>query len=535
MPGTTQELSSADRAGARPEWATTPCRSAGGMELPRQTVAPVPEIKAGVATTAPQSTPDSAACRLLFAAWLCYLLFAPTLGFDWIESWHNEQRALELILLGGTAAVFVFAMTIPAFRARLPRLQWPILAILALGCLSATRAPFPAAAFAEIALHMLLVVLIMVAAATVAADPERGQQAVRHAALLLLGAYVAGVTARYASAVAMRDPLSIDVALFGYANPRFPSALHALLMPFVAALAIDAAQRRSVRAAAFTVLALIWTINLALGTRAIWFAYGAAFGTLWLLPTRRCIGALARATGAAALVGIAGYLLLFKLLPAWSGIGEHIAQRSLDQLMWGSNRELLIRSSVDAILGSPWLGLGPMQFAAIPGVWAAHPHNWILQLGSEWGLPALLLALYALGRTVRRLVAQIAPVGASGSPAAVVPLCAGLIALYYGLVDGNLVMPVSQSAAAIVFGCVLGSVGARSRTSPEAVAGPRRSTAPRRLWIAIALVAATAQLFWFTLQTLPAAMEREATHRVYAPEMLWPRFWSDGFVAVRKP
>ena len=35
--------------------------------------------------------------------WALYLLLAPTTGFSWIESWHNEQRAVQIVLLSLTA------------------------------------------------------------------------------------------------------------------------------------------------------------------------------------------------------------------------------------------------------------------------------------------------------------------------------------------------------------------------------------------------------------------------------------------------
>ena len=57
------------------------------------------------------------------------------------------------------------------------------------------------------------------------------------------------------------------------------------------------------------------------------------------------------------------------------------------------------------IQADPWAGAGPAHFAHygrdLP--FGAHPHNWVLQIGSEWGLPALVCLCAALLLSFRRL------------------------------------------------------------------------------------------------------------------------------------
>src|SRR6267154_969577 len=139
---------------------------------------------------------------VLLAAWFLYLLLAPTVGFGWIESWHNEQRAAQIALLAATALGFCAMALDRRYRLRLPRIHWIVVAAVALA---------------------------------------------QYGALLLLGAYALGVGVRYAAAVSLQRALDPDVLLLGYANPRFPSALHALLIPLVAGLSADPGQKRSVR------------------------------------------------------------------------------------------------------------------------------------------------------------------------------------------------------------------------------------------------------------------------------------------------
>jgi O-antigen ligase len=470
----------------------------------------------------------------LLLAWLAYLLVAPTAGVGWINSWHNEQRALQIVLLSLTSLGLCAATLESGFRGLLPRIHWTVYAVFLLGAASAARARYPAAALAELSLHLLLVVLVVFTATAVAVDPQRNFRWMRRGALLLLAAYAAGVAVNYAAAFSLWRPLRIDVLLLGYANIRFPSALHALLMPLAASLALDAREPRGLRLGARAVLTLIWAINLGLGTRAIWFADGISLALLWFVLDRGALWPLARLLLATALAGSGAYLLLFQAIPAWTGMGVDLSGRTLDQLALGSNRSLLLASSWEAIESHPWLGLGPMQFAAIPHVWAAHPHDWILQLASEWGLPALALALWGLRRLflLALRAARSAPQDAAGP---MLPLaCAATIALVYGLVDGILVMPVSQSAAALVFGALLGCARAPLPATPAA----RPPALPRwTLALAAALLqaAAIADLAWYACATIGAAMQSEEAQRFFPTHNLWPRFWSDGMLPIRRP
>jgi len=463
---------------------------------------------------------------VLLAAWFLYLLLAPTVGFGWIESWHNEQRAAQIALLAATALGFCAMALDRRYRLRLPRIHWIVVAVFALGAISAARTKYLDAAYAELALHFLLLILIAVTAAAVARNPERAVALAQYGALLLLGAYALGVGVRYAAAVSLQRALDPDVLLLGYANPRFPSALHALLIPLVAGLSADPRQKRPVRVLGFVVLVCIWAINLALATRAIWFAYAVCLPLLWILLGRRALSRLAAFVTASAVVGAILYALVFRGLPVWLGIGESFQARSLDQLASGSNRELLIRSSLQAIGSAPWLGIGPMQFGAIPDVWSAHPHNWVLQLASEWGLPAAALALagtFALFRRFVKAVSDRPSQAASGVPFVV----ACVVALVYGLVDGNLVMPVSQTAGALLLGGAIGVLGLPREDG--SASGPWRSARWTLVTLAVAICAT--HLVWFAGRTVASATHAEST----SSRTLWPRFWSDGFFPFRGP
>ena len=208
--------------------------------------------------------------RAVLLAWLIYLLIAPTIGFGWIESWHNEQRAVEVILLACTAVAYCVMGLLSGPEQSVAR--WYFSALPA--CLfrprlvSATRAQFVFAALAEVSMFALLAILAMLTARIVSTDVQRYVRWARWFALLFATAYVLGVATRYLAAVSLDRAVDLDVLILGYANPRFPSALHAVLIPFLALTVLEKTELGSLRIIATIVLSLIWTINLGLAREA---------------------------------------------------------------------------------------------------------------------------------------------------------------------------------------------------------------------------------------------------------------------------
>lgn len=456
------------------------------------------------------------AAHYLLGAWALYLLLAPTTGFSWIESWHNEQRAVQIVLLVLTTLLTAVLTAFARDEVR-ARLQFPVWwwVFVALGVVSALASQLPFAAFAEVALFVLLSTLVMLTATVTASQPERMTQAVRYGALLIAGAHVLSVLVRYGASMDVGKGVDLSVFMLGYANPRFASALYAVLIPFVAALAIDTRERCPLRAVAFTALCALWTINLGLGTRGIWFAYLLSIPAIFLLLGIRPMIRIAAMIVVSAAVGAA----LFSVL-VFSSMADGLMYSGLptERLRTLTSREVLWRLSSDAIVSHPLLGLGPMQFAALKSHVGAHPHSWPLQLASEWGVPAIVLVLIAL--TTLSIRQRRAANAKSANREALLALS---VALVYGLVDGNLVMPVSQSASALVLGLALGgSDVASSRTSVS-----RRVTQATTATVLVAALSVAA----YALTTIGDQSRTATEFRLIFPgKWLVPRFWEQGLL-----
>lgn len=457
----------------------------------------------------------------LLTAFFAYLFVAPAWGFYWVDAWHNEQRAVQVILLLATGMVVVrsakrWTMLVPASA-----VGWMLWLFAIWGAISAACARFVIAGFVEVALHVLLVLVVVVTRESIRQDSTGLNVWIRRACVLLGLIHVAGIAARYVAMLALERAPGIEVLLLGYANPRFPSALYALLIPFIAMFILAPREHPALRRSAWLILALLWCVNIALGTRAVWFSYGLALPALVLIVGWRRLVPAAWVLGSTVAVGLLMYLILFVAVPTWLSLGSALPSH-VDHLTSVGDRVHLWRLSLELLTTHPMLGVGPMNFAGLGDSYASHPHNWPLQIGAEWGLPALTLLLAVLLYVGRDLLVRIRP-PLDNDIDVLGPLAAVIVGILYGLVDGNLVMPVSQTAFALAVGILLGTTSTRPQLPP----GSRWSGVVAAAFVMIS----AACLTYYTVLTLPRQQENERTWRATSTHPdLAPRFWQQGLL-----
>jgi len=183
-------------------------------------------------------------------------------------------------------------------------------------------------------------------------------------------------------------------------------------------------------------------------------------------------------------------------------------------------REGVWQMSGEAISKAPLLGIVPMQFATLDNRVGAHPHNWVMQVAAEWGVPALLL-LFALV-LLARAMPQAATFDSTVVPAA---LALG-VGLANGLVDGNLVMPVSQSAFALAGGLMLAAI---LRAQENSVTHPI-SLAKSLVSFGAATLAAAAVVAFAVFSFSDQANGVSRFQQTQPGAWLLPRFWEQGLL-----
>ncbi|MFA9459356.1 O-antigen ligase family protein [Thiohalorhabdus sp. Cl-TMA] len=399
----------------------------------------------------------------------------------------------------------------------------------ALGLVSAARSPSPMPAFLEWG------TLTLAVGAVVAVAGARWQSAKEGDAWFLaltlggVALYTGKFLAMYLPTVRVPEvTIFWGSPFFHFANVRFLNQFQSWSLPLVAAATLLAGQwSRTLRALLALLGGFWWALLFATGGRGALIA--ALLSTLFVVLFFR--GKALQWLGTTLLlVGLGGalYFLLFYLPGGTPGF-----ERAIDKSGSADSQRLILWSAaLKAGLAHPFLGVGPMQLALDPEI-ATHPHNALLQLFAEWGLPATLAGVVLVlggvlswahqwSGTEWHVPTQLPAWEGALPPALTAALFAGL---GHGMVSGTMVMPMSQIMAVLVVGWLLGVHFARRKASPQPEV-PRRRDAHGAFLAAFGLLGITALVpgFSFSLTGLPEA------HETYSKQEMrfHPRFWLQG-------
>jgi hypothetical protein len=199
-----------------------------------------------------------------------------------------------------------------------------------------------------------------------------------------------------------------------------------------------------------------------------------------------------------------------------------------DDIISLSRREVLWTTSLAYAAQHPLLGVGPMHYAYWANGIAAHPHNAVLQWLAEWGIPAgvLLTGAWAAGGIA--LAAQVRRAAGAGDERAQLFRIALLAALTgasaQAMVDGVLVMPVSQTLLALLAGWAIGMFPGSAHAH---IAGKRECVS-----LALVVLFAAAAVTYGVAPEIGRLAERQQAYlAARGPDtILLPRFWTLGWI-----
>jgi O-antigen ligase len=458
---------------------------------------------------------------------------AMVVGFLW-SSGHDDQRCVELALL---------ALLVPFMLARTGmagQIAWTsrpglccIGAFFALGAVSALNALSLRHALYE---WSILLVLLLAAALLAAELARAGDAGLR---LVLRGVLAAGILYSlrialvYAAMLANGVQAHMHTLAIGFSNARFFNHVQTALLPLIVLSYLQAAKGSGWRRASFGLAACWWAFLFVSEARASILGLGA--GCMLALVLRRAQArSFLTAMLLTALAGAMVYALAFILLPMLAGLQPFSAAANVMQRTAAdptSRRNLLWQLALELINAHPWLGVGPHHFAHEGATlsWGAHPHDFIMQIGAEWGLPALLCLLTAIGIGMRGLArsgARIAQADLAGQQTLAVMLATGAAILVDSLFSGVIVMPQSQMAIVLYLGCAAGWM-----RSLDQGAAPRAGAPLRWSTRGLALAALCGLAF-----AVAPGVARHARHAPLTPaeqavnhQVHWPRIWEAGY------
>ena len=461
------------------------------------------------------------------------MMAALAANFMW-ASWHNEQRCIELAAMAVCVLFFVIRGGAARTVAALPRPAGICLSVFFLLGLASTVKAY---SLRYAAYEWSILFLLLLAAAAVADEFRRSGTNGRQHVLQLLGTigvlYSLRVLLNYAAHLQIGTAIDMHRLAVGFGNARFLNHTQTALLPLIVLLCLQAAKGSLMRWIWFALAAFWWALIYVSEARATILGLAAGGAAAYLLRGRHAHGYL-KMILATALAGAVVHVLGFILLPMMAGLPPvslpaTVVERTVADPT--SSRNLLWHLALRLIAEHPWLGVGPHHFAhhGASLYTGAHPHDWILQIGAEWGLPALLCLLGAMALGFRGLVRSGARIATADLPnqQMLVTLLAATIAIFVdALFSGVIVMPQSQLAVALVIGCGFGWVGSLDSTATAA-----RPTAMR--WLLTGLAVTTmCILAWSVAPNLVRQAHNAAltpAERTLNPTTQWPRLWEAGY------
>lgn len=325
-----------------------------------------------------------------------------------------------------------------------------------------------------------------------------------------------GLAPRWMSLVMTQVPFLPHEFFPGFSNARFFGHWVTLSLPVLVA-ACSQVRKRKDEALLFGLAALWVSFSLASGTRGTWVSIVAMCVMLG------CCGKIGRSLSYRMLgVTCAGAVLYTAMFLAAvaspSAVGSVTGRLSKADPL--SGRYELWSDAIHGILKAPLSGNGPMSFATSASQLAAHPHNIVLQLCFEWGIPLTMIVVVAVcwkwGAAVRQALDRTQHMDL----AVCIALFGGVV---HSMVDGVLVMPNGQTWFLLYCGFML------SRTNPRL----SNETSPAlEMALCRGVALACAVLLWVLLQPELQDLERweDASLAAKAGSRYLPRFWIQGGV-----
>jgi O-antigen ligase len=455
-------------------------------------------------------------------------------GFLW-SSGHDGQRCVELVLL---ALLCPFMLAGADMAGQIAWMSRParccLAAFFALGAVSALNAFSLRHALYEWSILLLLSMMAALVAAELARSGAAALQTVLRCLVAVGLLHFLRVGLMYSAAIASGVQADMHTLAVGFSNARFFNHAQTVLLPLAVLLFLQAPAGSAWRRASFVLAAWWWAFIFVSEARASVVGLGAGCAIVFVL-CRAHAHAFLKTMVLTAIVGAAIYVAAFILLPLliglapignpWSVVARTAAEPT-------SGRTLLWKLALQLAGKHFWLGVGPHHFAHEGATlyYGAHPHDVLLQIAAEWGIPALLCLLGAVSLGARALVRSSRRVaqGDLRNQQILVSLVAACVATCVdGLFSGVLVMPQSQLSIALVVGCTAGWVRSRDTAAP-ALTPPM----PMRFLGAAIAAAALSALAWSVApDVLRHAKGGEATpaEKLINNKDNWPRLWEAGY------
>jgi putative inorganic carbon (hco3(-)) transporter len=463
------------------------------------------------------------------------LLLSAVIGVShFLTAGHNQQRMVQIAFFAVFSLLALVSGRVSGLfiEADQRGLRWSLGGFFALGTVSSLVALSPRHALLELSMLLMLLMLAICIAREVARNSVVYLPLVLKICAITCLAYAIQIVAVYLSALAFGTQPDVNAFAPGFSNYRFLNHAQTISLPLLVLLCLLVKPGGGAKWGMFSLAAFWWTLLFVTSGRGTVVGLVAGCALAWFLR-RRHAHALCKMMLLTALAGLGIYAIFFALIPVAVGFEPfgavaYVVQRTVDDP--ASMRGGLWWRAIELIVAHPWLGAGPLHYAHYAiDVQFAHPHDWVLQIGAEWGVPALLCLCSAIGFSMRSLVrtaALISTHDARNQDMLAAWIVMGGAILVDGLVSGLIVMPVSQLLIVLYIGCAAGW----SLSFKVSVRAPRQPASGRLVAACLLLLA----VLGLAMGIAPDIASQSRPTAMSGKEAAWyngighPRIWLHG-------
>lgn len=395
---------------------------------------------------------------LVAIVYIALISLAPSVKFMPNIGWlMDRQRLLELLLI---SFVLIEASAMSLFNKSTFAIQKPLqlslLILLILSIFSISLAFSPRHAAVEVSSFVGLAYLSLLIARWYQEDDIKF---IKHLTIVIwvsILLYLVAFYTGYLTATITKKPLHWPLPFVGFSNIRSFNQYQLWSLGFILLPLLCFELNKTTRVFLHIASTAWWALLFYSASRGVLIAW--LFGMcLTALVYQKLSWPFLRLQLTNILTGFISYQLLFKLIPAFNQsilvTYSVTRQTTNDRLALWDQAMIMVKSS-------PLFGVGPMHYAWFNKT-NGHPHNSVLQLAAEWGLPATCLMLglvvYGLYHWLKQFNRfQLQSRSGLESSLAIILFFTIASNAAYSLVDGVIVMPLSQVLMFTMIGLMIG-------------------------------------------------------------------------------
>lgn len=464
---------------------------------------------------------------LALLACIALIALLPSLHFmpKKVIWFHDGQRFLEIIILSFVLIFSAFkSYQDDYFKLTTHNIRYPLVALVFLAILSGLLAASPRHAAIEVCIFSGLFYLSLMFAHLYCEHKELLIKRLVYVIWVGLLLYLVSFYVGYATAVIVKNPLQWPLPFTGFSNVRGFNQyqLWSLGLITLPLMAFDLSSQ--IRRWLYIALTFWWVLLFYSASRGVLIAW--LIGTIiTALIYKKLAWPLLRIHLINLVTGYITYSFLFKIVPI---LNESILVTGTVLRETTSDRIELWHKAFTLVMEAPLLGVGPMHYAWYSST-NAHPHNSVLQLAAEFGMPATLIVLAIAGYGAVAWLKQfnihrLNVASAFDKNLTVILLFTIVTNALYSLVDGVIVMPISQVMMFVMIGLLVGHYA--KNNMPNLINTHSSATTKFKL-IALFALLTLIILFWSTFPEIAQGLSGDAKGFSTGQPAIGPRLWRE--------